>query len=522
MFETLRVVKRSNRRVTIAKSAWSLSGYDHTVTTSGWTRRGYTPERDRLTAMDATMLYLENKTVSFDIAGVFRVDGHVDFDAYVVDLAHRLEYLPRFRQRILPVPFNLGHPTWETDPDFDLQDHVRHVRLPAPGSLAEFDVFLDDTMQDRLDMSKPPWMLYVVNGLENDEAAIVIKVHHCLTDGTGGHKIYAALVDFQEPNMREGAAPDWNKDAPPLPRPLERVRHAIADRGKAGADSSAIGVAPAEELERREALLQRFKKAPAMRFGFNGMLSGRVQHRSTSFPLKDLRAIRKAYGATINDVFISMLGEISERIAREEGQDPTGRYLRLHLAANRRNQGTKDDWGNRVALLPALIPLDVKDPGQRLKEVAEYMREVKSANVIEAMVEYINKTQRLPAPMLRWVLRFMYSDLLNRAIVKIGRPPMMNMYVTNVRWPEVSSYMGGRKVVQVRPLLPLMPRVGLLCSAITYSDHLTLSFAGDPTLNQPLEKLIKYLHEAFDRLLATVDAEAEGPSSEPAAMSHAK
>ena len=71
-------------------------------------------KRDRLTAMDATMLYLENRTVSFDIAGVFRVDGPIDFDQYVNDFAHRLEYLPRFRQRIVPVPFNLGHPTWES------------------------------------------------------------------------------------------------------------------------------------------------------------------------------------------------------------------------------------------------------------------------------------------------------------------------------------------------------------------------------------------------------------------------
>jgi len=478
--------------------------------------------RDRLTAMDATMLYLENRTVSFDIAGVFRVDGSIDFDEYVIDLAHRLEYLPRFRQRILPVPFNLGHPTWEDDPDFRLEDHVRNVRVPAPGGLAEFDAFLDETMQDRLDMSKPPWMLYVVNGLENDEAAVVVKVHHCLTDGTGGHKIYAALVDFQEPNLRTGEAPQWNKDAPELPSGMQRMRFAMADARAKAPENAAPTTAPDDELKRREALLKQFKDAPGVRFGFNGMLSGKIQHRSTTFPLEDLRAIRKAYGGTINDVFISMLGEVTERIAREEGLDPSGKYLRLHLAANRRNQNSEDDWGNRVALLPALVPLGIEDPAQRIREVVGYMRDVKAANVIEAMVEYINKTQRLPAPMLRLVLRMMYSDVLNRTVVRLGRPPMMNMYVTNVRWPEVSSYMGGRKVTQVRPLLPLMPRVGLLCSAITYADDLTLSFAGDPTLTPPLEKLIEYLHEAFDRLRATVDETPSEVASESPSMTPAK
>ncbi len=478
--------------------------------------------RDRLTAMDATMLYLENRTVSFDIAGVFKVDGPIDFDRYVIDLAHRLEHLPRFRQRIVPVPMTLSHPTWEFDPEFTLADHVRDVRIPAPGGPSEFDAFLDGSMQDRLDMSKPPWMLYVVNGLEGDQAAIVVKVHHCLTDGTGGHKIYAALVDFEGPALREGEAPQWNADAPPLPSPVQRIQFAMADARRKDAEEAERPQSPPEELTRRAAVLKRFKKSPALRFGFNGMLSGEVQHRSTTIPLADLRAIRKAYGGTVNDVYITLLGDVMERIAREEGLDPSGRYLRLHLAANRRTQSSQNDWGNRVALLPALVPLGVENPAERLKAVVDFMREVKETNVIEAMVDYINKTQRLPAPMLRWVLRLMYSDVLNRLVVRIGRPPMMNMYVTNVRWPEMSSYMGGRKVTQVRPLLPLMPRVGLLCSAITYDDHLTLSFAGDPTLNVPLEKMIEYLHDAFGRLRATVEPTPDGESPQSVAMSSAK
>jgi WS/DGAT/MGAT family acyltransferase len=461
---------------------------------------------DRLTAMDATMLYLENKTVSFDIAGVFKVDGPIEFDRYSIDVAHRLEYLPRFRQRMVPVPFNLGHPTWEEDPDFDLEDHIRHVRLSAPGGLAEFDSFLDATMQDRLDMTKPPWMLYVVNGLENDEAAVVVKVHHCLTDGTGGHKIYAALVDFQEPTMREGDPPQWNEDTPPFPSGFQRMRHAISDAFSKKAVDAAVSEASAEELEQRETLINRFKNAPSLRFGFNGILSGRVQHRSATFPLAELKAIKNAHGGTVNDVFITMLGDVMDRVAREEGMDPTDHYLRLHLAANRRTQADQNDWGNRVALLPALVPLGMEDPAQRLRLVAEYTRDVKAANVIEFMVQYINKMQRLPAPLLSGMLRLMASEPLNRFIVWLDKPPMMNMYVTNVRWPEVASYMGGRKVTQIRPLLPLMPQVGVLCSAITYANDLTLSFASDPALAPPPEKLIQYLHDAFDRLWATVDA----------------
>jgi len=478
--------------------------------------------RDRLNAMDASMLYLENKTVSFDIAGVFKVDGPIEFDRYVIDVAHRLEYLPRFRQRIVPVPFNLGHPTWEEDPDFVLMDHIRHVRLPAPGCLAEFDSFLDETMQDHLDMSKPPWMIYVVNGLENDEAAVVVKVHHCLTDGTGGHKIYAALVDFQEPCMREGDPPRWNQDAPAFPNGFQRMRYAMSDAFSNGDESAPVSKASAEELERREELMNRFKNAPSLRFGYNGILSGRIQHRSATFPLAKLRAIRKAHGGTVNDVFITMLGDVMDRVAREEGLDPTDQFLRLHLAANRRTQADQNDWGNRVALLPALVPLGIEDPAQRLRSVAEYTRDVKSANVLESMVEYINKMQRLPAPLLRVALRLVASEPVNRFIVWLGKPPLMNMYVTNVRWPEVASYMGGRKVTQVRPLLPLMPQVGVLCSAITYADDLTLSFAGDPTLALPLETLIEYLHEAFDRLLATVDENAEENAPDLAKISSAK
>jgi diacylglycerol O-acyltransferase / wax synthase len=466
------------------------------------------PKRDRMSAMDATMLYLENRTVSFDMAGLFRVDGPIDFDDYVNDLGHRLEHLPRFRQRILFVPFNLGHPTWQDDPEFKIENHVRHIRIPAPGGDDELDAFLESVMQDRLDMSRPPWMAYVLNGLENDNAAVMIKVHHCMTDGTGGHKVYAALVNFQDAKLNPDPPPAWNSVASPLPGGLTRTAHAVIDAMRGGSPSPRAQrpPAPPEERARRKALLTRFRKAPSLRYSFNGLLSGGARHRSTSFPLKDLRDIRAKHGGTVNDVLLTMLGDVMARVARDEGQDHEGRYLKVHLAANRRTEADQDTWGNRVSLLPALVPLGDATPDQ-LQAVNDYTREAKDVNVIENMEDWIYRTQRLPAPFLSQLLRIMFSETFNRFILKLGRPPAINLYLTNVRWPEISSYMGGRNVTHVRPVVPLMPGIGLICSAITYDDQLYVCFSGDPTLTMPLDKLIAYLHQAFERLQAASSGE---------------
>src|SRR3984893_23322 len=142
----------------------------------------------RLTGLDATFLYMETASNQMHVASLSVFDPSPVPDGYsfdkVVDLVRdRLPLLPPFRWRLVEVPFQLTHPLWIEDPDFDLDYHVRRAALPAPGGDLELAGFAAEVFGRPLDRDHPLWEMYVVEGLEGGNIAMVAKIHHAATDG---------------------------------------------------------------------------------------------------------------------------------------------------------------------------------------------------------------------------------------------------------------------------------------------------------------------------------------------------
>ena len=116
-------------------------------------------------------------------------------DAIVERLSTRLHLIPRYRQRLEEPPLGLANPVWVDDGDFDLDWHVRHATLPAPGGMAELEAFVGREMSRRLDRSRPLWELHVVDGLADGRAALVPKMHHALVDGVAAIDVGTVLLD---------------------------------------------------------------------------------------------------------------------------------------------------------------------------------------------------------------------------------------------------------------------------------------------------------------------------------------
>ena len=170
---------------------------------------------ERLSALDAEFLDLEDGIVHMHIAGacVF-ADPPPPLGDFEALIASKLHLIPRYRQRVRSVPFELGRPVWVDDPHFDIGYHIRHTALPSPGDDAAFCRLMGRLMSQPLDRDRPLWETWLVEGLEGGRWALVCKVHHCLVDGIAGVGLLTVRV------------------GPPMPMRLSATRRRGAPRAE--------------------------------------------------------------------------------------------------------------------------------------------------------------------------------------------------------------------------------------------------------------------------------------------------
>ncbi len=461
-----------------------------------------------LSTTDSMLIYMENKKVSLGVAALIHLDGPIPFDDYVSDFTHRLALMPRMRQKVVKTPLGLGLPTWEHDHAFDLRNHITKITLPAPGTEEQLHAFVSDIMSSHIDMSRPPWEIFLIDGLADERGAALMKVHHCMTDGQGGEKIYATIMDFEKTGMRKEPAILPEHTGARTPSGIARVYNALAtgtskrlSEARRMATGTPPNPRPKSERAESKALLKQYAKAPGLRFEFNANVSGRTQYGFVNLALEEMRAIRSEHGGTVNDVFLTAVGGMLDRIAREEGSEVAERFCRFHLAANIRDAESQDAWGNHATLIPTLTPMGIDDPIERLRRITEYTRKAKDVSLAQTMQETLTlQSFFLPAPLLRFLGASITSELFNGLLMRFKKNLPRNLYATNVRWPEMTAFLGGRQIENFRPLVPVAPATGLIFAAITYGPSLQVTLAGDPDCIPDMNVYANYLQEAYEEL----------------------
>src|SRR4051794_20507796 len=190
---------------------------------------------ERLTAQDATFLHLESPTTPMHVGslGIFEGERFVDAtgrfrieDVRAV-IGSRLHLVPRFRRKLMTVPFGQGRPVWVDDEDFDLGYHVRLTALPRPGSEEQLKALLGRLQSHLLDRRRPLWEIWFVEGLEGGRVAIIQKTHHALVDGISGVDVATVILDL-EPEPAPAAAPVWEPE--PAPSPVQLLADSLRQR----------------------------------------------------------------------------------------------------------------------------------------------------------------------------------------------------------------------------------------------------------------------------------------------------
>src|SRR4051812_2746822 len=177
---------------------------------------GQQGHKDRLSAVDASFLHQEKQASHMHVGALVIFEGPPPSrDEFAAHIEQRLPLVPRYRQKLATPRFEMGRPFWVDDPSFNIDYHLRHTALPAPGSMDQLRQLVGRIFSQRLDRSKPLWEVWLVQGLEDGRFALISKTHHALVDGVAGVDISTVLFDVTPVPSEPEVDDDWTPESEP-------------------------------------------------------------------------------------------------------------------------------------------------------------------------------------------------------------------------------------------------------------------------------------------------------------------
>jgi WS/DGAT/MGAT family acyltransferase len=452
----------------------------------------------RLSAQDASFLYFEREEAPMHIGSIAVFEGQIPYDRFVETIAARLHLIPRYLQKVMPAPFNIGHPTWEWDLEFDIRRHIFQAKLEPPGGESELMDLAGDIFAKPLDRDKPLWEMHLVNDVEGDRSAIISKVHHCLVDGVSGIELLMIVFDMSPNPPPPPPAPAIEKGRPGsvLTRLIESVLDNTSARLERWLDvqrtfiDTTLGGNPIDRAMRAaiETALP-YLSAPVVRAPFNKPLGGGRKYASSEFSFAEVRAIRHAGGGTVNDVVLAVLGGALSRYLEMHGQTTDGRSARILTPVNVRRENERGQLGNRVSMLLVEVPVGNMNPLQRLRIIRERTERLKRRNVADG-IELIYQMLMTTSPPLQALL------------ASLPQPPntVANTICTNVPGPMIPLYTVGHRMLAHYPLVPIAWEMGIGCGVTTYNQNLYFGLIGDAKAGPDVARLKEFLDQAYVEL----------------------
>ncbi|MFL5895733.1 MAG: wax ester/triacylglycerol synthase family O-acyltransferase, partial [Thermoleophilaceae bacterium] len=343
---------------------------------------------DRLSAIDASFLAGERETSHMHVGAIMIFEGPPPRrEESLEHIASRLHLVPRYRQKLAFPRFEMGRPLWVDDPSFNLEYHVRHTALAAPGGLEQLRLLTARIFSQRLDRSKPLWETWYVQGLDQERFAIISKTHHALVDGVSGVDLATVLFDLTPVPPEPAEVPDWSPSSEPSDAQLiaEGVKGILrtpvdlARRAARAAQHPEQTVARVREAAEGLGEVAWANLNPAPETPLNVPIGSHRRIFWTSTELADFKAIKNSLGGTVNDVVLAVVSGALARWLRTRGVRTEGVELRAQVPVSIRSDDEHDRLGNRIAVMRAPLPVYARDPVERLRIVREAMQGLKES-----------------------------------------------------------------------------------------------------------------------------------------------
>lgn len=481
---------------------------------------------ERMTGFDASLLYLETAQQPLVVGGILFIDVadlevEYSFEWLRTELGRRIKELPELRRKIYDSPLNLGHPAWVEEYDLDITAHVRRVDVDHPGDdRAVFEMC--GTLGSRpLDRSRPLWEMWILERLADPDTVVVyFRAHHAILDGANGASILRKFgAAGQRPSARDldlvrvqaGSANPirllaggWWDFSVRRPLTLARLvpevvglpfalRRSTATKKKS-AESAADATGTVAETDD---LVVVPKAAPftAPRTRFNATITPHRAVWGASLDLGEITEIKDAFGVTVNDVYLAVMGGGLRRYLRSHDDLPDKSLVAVVPVSTRDVEGTQGN--NRVTVLFASLGTDIADPLERLRAISARTSRGKKQSKNGMRPDLIQDVATLaPARTLQLLMRI-YGDFHLADL----HPVVHNLVVSNIPGPREGLDFLGARVTHMYPLGPLMHGSGVSVTAMSVDGQLDVGINACEHLVPDPDLLATGIREAMDRLL---------------------
>ncbi|WP_406279471.1 WS/DGAT/MGAT family O-acyltransferase [Embleya sp. NBC_00896] len=466
---------------------------------------------DRLSAMDAGFYFVEDENVPMHVGSVLVFEGPAPSYGDVIRLfVSKLPDVPRYRQRVRTLPLHLGRPVWVDDDHFQILYHVRHTAVPAPGGDDQVRNLAGRLFAQRLDLSKPLWEVWLVEGLADGRWAIISKVHHCLIDGVAGTDLLQMLLDWREhPEPVEPAIPDpWVAD--PAPSTLDLIADGLRDAIAAPVKHLAAVPALAREMRSASEVLETVRTLAGSLPGTAnrlletsaGSLNGSIgPHRRWVWARSDIaeiKRVRKEVGGTVNDVILTAITRGFRDLLTERGELTADQVVRSLVPVSVRSPGERNTLNNRLSAVLVNLPVGEDDPLARLASVRAQMDDLKRSR------------QAAGADVLTGLGNFAAPTLLALGSRTALRFPqrILQTVTTNVPGPRVPLYMLGRPLAEIYPYVPIASTMRISVGIFSYLDRITFGINADFDAVPDVQVLADGIRAGFEELVVAATGSA--------------
>jgi len=472
---------------------------------------------DRLSATDASFLTQENESAHMHIGGVCVFEGPPP--GYVEFLEHveaRLHLVPRYRQKLATPPLQAGRPVWVDDPRLNLEYHVRHSSLPAPGDDEQLALLIGRIFSQRLDRSKPLWEMWLVQGLEGNRFALISKTHHALVDGISGVDLATVLFDANpvpvgltppvrpwEPHSEPSEAELFVRGLTGVAKLPLRLGRRVLKAAQHPRQTATQAVETAQAISEVAWELMN----PAPRLPLNDAIGPHRRYRWVHADLADFKVVKDAFGGTVNDVVLATTAGALRHLLRGRGIRLQGLELRALVPVSLRTDEERGMLGNRLAIVRAPLPVYAEDPVERLRIVRAEMSKVKQSKQVMGAEAIVALNDFAPPTVLAQAARLNFSTRL------------FNLIVTNVPGPQFPLYVLGRELQTVVPVAFLPAKHALSVANFSYNGKLSFGVLGDFDAMEDIDAmrdgLVKSLQELVDAAVAQRDEVEQRRTPQP-------
>lgn len=471
----------------------------------------------QLSAQDAQFLYIQTGSTLTHVMSVNIYDpatapgGKLRFRAIVEHIRSRLDTSPVFKRKLYRLPFDLDHPYWVEDENFELEAHITHVRLPEPGDWRQFCIQVARHFSRPMDMNRPLWDIYVVEGLDRipgiapGSFAVLTRIHHAAIDGASGAHFFVAMSDIDAKGTPAIEVKPGSFELGKVPTPLEIMTRAASSNMSSPVRfaNTLMKMSPALLSAAQKSVSEGVHGVPQTRF--NAPITIHKVFDATGFAIADLSKIRKLVeGATINDVILAICSGALRRYLVHHKELPKESLVAV-APINKRSSGREaENPGNNISAMSVELATQVADPVERLAAIRAYTAQAKEAKTGLSARVMTDLTKHIPGATMAGVAKLLASPRF--------APKAANVFISNVPGPQVPLYMAGAQITHQFAMAPLAHNMGLFIATPSYNGRITFSITSERNIMPDVAFFRECIDAAFQELAEAQPLAAKRPA----------